>query len=108
MRDDVGPLVTNARTVAVVGRLPGLILATPARPLMPSVYPVLPIAQASALRTNASYFSSHPADIVLVYRDLYFDAPNPYGPSFAHRYVLAARFTAPPGMLEVFRYKGRD
>lgn len=108
MRDDVGPLVTNARTVAEVGRLPGLILATPARPLMPSVNPAPALTQDSALRANASYFASHPADIVLVYTDLYFDAPNPYGPSFSQRYALAARFAAPPGMLEVFRYKGSD
>jgi hypothetical protein len=100
MRDQVGPMLAGAQTIAEVGRYPGLILATPARPLMHSVYPL------DRTAADASYFASHPADVVLIYIDPYLDAPNPYGPSFPDRFMFVARFAVPPGILEVFRHKG--
>ena len=110
MRDQVGPLLADARTIAEVGPYPSLILATPARPLMPSVYPLDDTTRAVGLR-YASYFASL---VVLIYIDSYLEALNPYGPtlnpygpSFRDRYTLATRFTVGSGILEVFRYKGQ-
>jgi hypothetical protein len=105
MRDQVGPLIAGARTIAEVARYPALILATPARPLMPSVAPLTENIRTVGLRLNASYFASHSADVVLIYIDPHLDVANPYGSSFPDRYTLVARFTVASGILEVFRHK---
>ncbi len=106
MHDQVGPLIADARTIAVVGRYPGLILETPARPLMRSVFPLFEDTQTVGLRLDASYFASHSPDVVLIYIDPHLHVPNPYGPSFPDRYTLVRRFTVASGILEVFRHKG--
>jgi hypothetical protein len=106
MRDQVGPLIAGARTIAEVGLYPALILATPARPLMPSVVPLVEDNRTVGLRLNAPYFASHSADVVLIYIDPHFDVANPYGPGFPDRYTMVGRFTVASGILEVFRLKG--
>ena len=104
-QDQLSPLVQDAKTIVQVGRMPGLILATPARPLMPSTYSVGAATQAGALLFNNRFYSSHRADAVLVYNDVYLTAPNPYGERFADYYQSTGHFDVPQGTLDVYRLK---
>ena len=103
MRDEVDPRVGADRTIAAIGRLPGVILATRARPLMPSVYSLSSISTADGVRSTEAFYRQHRASIVTVYRDPYLELANPLGTDFVTAYEPVAAFAVPPGTLDVYR-----
>ena len=106
MHDCVGPAMAGAVSVAEIGRLPGLMMATSARPKMTSVFPLMPDVKPPGIAWTHAYYDAHPAQIVLIFRDAYLPDPiNPFGPAFGRLYVLATSFAMPPGTLEVYQLR---
>jgi hypothetical protein len=110
VRERIAPLTNRpGSTIAEAGIEQGLIMETGARPLMLATFLVEPTSPASALAYTARFHQAHPADWVIVYRDVY--APNPYNPigdSFASRYKPVRRDGAALGSIELFqRIAGR-
>ena len=71
MRDKVNPiLLESGGTVAVVGRLPGIVLASPARLEMPYAFPLMPtVSQEGLARTRLFYEHLRIGPrVVLIYR----------------------------------------
>jgi hypothetical protein len=73
MQSRIAPMLEVDQTVALIGRLPGLALATPTRLNMPSSYPILPISGEKRLEKTKAYYqeTDHQPSIVLIYRDAY-------------------------------------
>ena len=81
MRDNVNPiLVELGGTAAVLGRLPGIILASPARLKMPFAFPLVPTTSEEGLAKTRSFYAHLQIGprVVLVYRDPYFEPINPF------------------------------
>jgi hypothetical protein len=105
MRDEVNPiLLTAGGTAAVIGRIPGIILASPARLTMPLAFPLMPtISQEGLARTRSFYeHSQAQPQVVLVYRDQYFEPVNPFRLT-SEDWTPVADFKTPLGHLEVYR-----
>jgi hypothetical protein len=105
MRDFVTPLVNPENTIYLVGRIPGLLLATPARPLALMVSPLVPSIGVRGPKLSHDFYQdlSHRPRVVVVYIDPYFEAVNPFGEDFASWYNLVYDYRVPPGILRVFR-----
>ena len=105
MRDEVNPiLLTAGGTAAVIGRIPGIILASPARLTMPLAFPLMPtISQEGLARTRSFYeHSKAQPQVVLVYRDQYFEPVNPLRLT-SEDWTPVADFKTPLGHLGVYR-----
>jgi hypothetical protein len=104
--EQLKPLLGDARTIAEIGRLPGLMMVTAARPRMASVFPLVEDVQPAGRAWNHAFYAANPADAVLLYRDPYMPDPiNPFGPSFSTLYERVAIVPAPPGTVELFRLR---
>jgi hypothetical protein len=88
-----------------MGRLFGLILATPARPRMMSVYPILPGTNRSGLAMTSAFYdaSDHRPEIVVIYSDVYVQPWNPMEHRFAEWYSLVKTQEVPLGTFQIFR-----
>ena len=97
----LAPVLADTQSFALIGRFPGLALATKARLLMSTAYPIATAKSAGILqKTQAFYQTRHP-DYVAIYRDSYFQFVNPI-PDFDRRYGLIATWSTPLGSLELF------
>jgi hypothetical protein len=105
MRDVVTPLVNPENTIYVVGRLPGLLLATPARPRALTVFPLLPNIGVRGPEIFHDFYQdpSNRPRVVVVYLDPYFQPVNPFGDDFVKWYELVYDYRVPPGILRIFR-----
>lgn len=88
IQNDVVPLAAAQKTILVVGRLPGLMLATPARIRTPFPYPISPPLSSRTLAlTNQFYLQpANRPDIVMVYQDHYLNVVNLLEPYFVSWY----------------------
>jgi len=104
VQNSINPLLKPNQTVAIGGRLPGLLLAMPARVSMPHTFPLPPILTRKLLEKTEPFYRKpeHQPSLVLVYRDNYVATENPI-PHFDERYAVEANFKAPLGELGVFR-----
>ena len=105
MRDRVNPILTESGgTAAVIGRLPGIILASPARLKMPYAFALAPtISQEGFARTRSFYANTKTRPrVVLIYRDPYFEPIYPFEAVLEHS-TLVADFKTPLGHLAVYR-----
>ena len=105
MRDKVNPiLLGSGETAAVVGRVPGIILASPARLKMPSAYPLPPNTSQESLAKTRSFYAHLRAGprVVLIYRDPYFEPIYPFQTPLEDS-MLVADFETPLGHLAVYR-----
>jgi hypothetical protein len=101
----VAPMLDRDQTVAVIGRLPGIVLATPSRLSMLSSYPLMPTVPPKGLAMTHDFYT-HPENrpqLVLIYRDPYFEPVNPMQPHFDEWYALVAEIKTPLGQLAVHR-----
>ena len=104
VHDEAAPLMDKkGATIAEVGIAPGLIMETGARPLMLSVYPLAPTVPPAVMGVTVRFHQAHPADWVLIYRDIYFDPPNPFGGGFSSQYRLVSSEVEPLGVVTLFR-----
>jgi hypothetical protein len=104
VRMRVTPLLAADPTIAVIGRSPGIILDTPARPLMLTVFPLQPNVPQAGLEATARFYADparRPA-VVLIYKDPYFEPLNPIGPEFERWYRPVERVPTPLGTLSIF------
>jgi hypothetical protein len=98
----LAPMLGDTHSFALIGRFPGLVLATKARLLMPSAYSISAAKSAGRLeRTQALYQTRRP-DYVAIYRDPYVQFVNPI-PDFDRRYALISTFPTPLGSLELLQ-----
>ncbi|HET7124481.1 MAG TPA: hypothetical protein VFI51_10260 [Bradyrhizobium sp.] len=104
MQSRITPILEVDQTVALLGRLPGLALATPTRLNMPSPYPILPISGEERLKKTEAFYQDQDRQpsIVLIYLDLYFAVINPI-PHFEDRYSFVTESKTPLGTLTAFR-----
>jgi hypothetical protein len=103
VQDRVAPLLETRQPVVLIGRLPGLVLATPARLDMPIAYALPP--SAGGVFELIERFYDQPRrqpPLVLIYRDAYFEPFNPIS-GFNDRYELQTELKAPLGNLSIFR-----
>jgi hypothetical protein len=99
----IDPLLKGSPPVAIIGRMPGLVLATPARVSMPIPYAVPAQGEEWLLRNESFYRQPGRQPLfVLVYRDPYFVPSNPI-PRFDIDYALAEQLKTPLGHIEIFR-----
>ena len=101
----LNPLLETNLPVVLVGRLPGLVLATPARLEMPMPYPMPP--SNGKQRAVIDEFYNQPGrlpSLVLIYRDNYFVPFNPI-PHFDDRFQSAAELNTPLGSLSIYRQR---
>ncbi|HEV7877538.1 hypothetical protein [Bradyrhizobium sp.] len=102
VQERIDPLLENKPPIAILGRLPGLILAMPTRLSMPIAYAV---PGGDKWLSPYEAFYRQPGRqplLVLIYRDRYFLPPNPI-PRFDNDYALADELKTPLGRIEVFR-----
>jgi hypothetical protein len=104
VQDQVATLSGPLATIGVVGRVPGIALATKARIMMETASPLVPTSSTRAIDAAQTFYrdAAHRPDAVLVYRDPYFEVLNPIGPRFVDWYQLAAERATPLGQLSVF------
>lgn len=104
IRSRVNPLLAAEPTLAVIGRLPGLVLETPARAKMLTVFPLQPNVPLAGLQATARFYAdaAHRPAIVLIYTDPLFPPLNPIGPDFATWYRPVETLPTPLGSLAIF------
>jgi hypothetical protein len=105
VQDHISPMLGPDQTLAVVGRLPGLVLVTRARLSMLSAFPMSPPVNARVLAMTSDFYE-HPENqpfLVIFYYDRFLEFLNPLQAHFEERYVRVDEFTTPLGHLEVFR-----
>lgn len=104
MRDNVSPLIGQDGRIAFIGRLYGLILATPARPLMLAVFPLSETMNPKGLAMSSEFFENpeHRPSLVIVHRDHYVQPLNPIR-QFKERYEEFDAVERPLGTFMVFR-----
>ena len=87
-------LAAPENTVAEFGRLPGLILATQAKVLALTPFPLQPTARPAGLAMTRAFYDEprHRPRMVLTYSDQYTQAFNPIGPAFADWYSERDQF----------------
>src|SRR5690606_37860282 len=104
IRSRINPLLATDPTIAVVGRSPGIILETPARPLMLTVFPLQPNIPKAGLDATTQFYSdpAHRPAVVLVYKDPYFEPVNPFGPAFGTWYRPVETLATPLGTLSIY------
>jgi hypothetical protein len=90
-------------TIAVVGRLSGLYLLTPARPRALMPFALTTFASRSGLLATYRYYAASKPTVVATYEDQYFAPINPFGASFDEWYELVDRRATPPGTLSIYR-----
>ena len=103
VEDRVVPLLGTRQPVVLIGRLPGLVLATPARLDMPTSYSLPP--SAGGVFESIERFYDQPGrqpPLVLIYRDAYFEPSNPIS-RFNDRYEPLTELKTPLGNLSIFR-----
>ncbi|WP_205772415.1 hypothetical protein [Microvirga calopogonii] len=105
VRGRVGPLLGHSQTIAVIGRLPGLALATPLRLSMPTAFPLTPNVPQRGIAAAGDYYTrpENRPQLVLIYRDAYFEPINPMQQQFDEWYAPLAEFSTPLGQLAVFQ-----
>jgi hypothetical protein len=105
MRDKVNPILLElGGTAAVVGRLPGIILASPARLKMPFAFSLMPTTSQEGLAITRSFYARLQTGprVVLIYRDPYFEPINPFQTTLEDS-TPVADFETPLGHLAVYR-----
>ena len=105
MREHVGPLVSEERTILVIGRVPGLTLATNARPRALTTFPLSHSAHPDGILLTRAFYEvdSNRPHVVVVYTDPYYPEPlNPMGARFDEWYVAVGQHHVPPGVLTIF------
>jgi hypothetical protein len=104
IRSRVNPLLVAEPTIAAIGRSPGIILETPARPLMLTVFPLQPNVPQAGLEATARFYSvpAHRPAVVMIYKDPYFEPLNPIGPEFESWYRPVETVATPLGTLSIF------
>ncbi len=102
----LNPLLENNQPVVVIGRFPGLVLATPARLRMLVPYAILPSVDAKQLAIVEGFYNQpdQQSSLVLIYRDNYFKPVNPI-PRFDDRFQSAGEFNTPLGSLSIYRQR---
>jgi hypothetical protein len=99
----IDPLLKGSPPVAIIGRLPGLVLAMPTRLSM--LIPYSAPANSDKLLSAYDSFYRQPGRqplFVLIYRDPYFAPSNPI-PRFGIDYALVEEMQTPLGQIEIFR-----
>lgn len=109
MEGTVDNLLPQNQNLVVLGRLPGLVLATGARLKMPSAFALPPSVSPQGVSAAGEYYerAGHRPTAVLIYRDAFFTAANPI-PQFETRYHSTAKFKTPIGELELFLEAARQ
>ena len=102
VRNRINPLLENNPPIAIIGRLPGLALAMPARLSMPIAYAVPGGDKWLSLQETFYRQPERQPLFVLIYRDPYFVLSNPI-PRFDNDYALAEEVKTPLGQIEIFR-----
>jgi len=104
MRDRAVPLLDPAQPIALIGRLPGLVLAMPTRLNMPTSFVLQPGASGKVLERYQGYFEQpgRLSTLVLIYQDAYRAPANPIS-RFSDRYERSVDLTTPLGVLSFFR-----
>jgi hypothetical protein len=114
MQNKIVPLTETQKTILVVGRFPGLTLATPARIRTLYAYAISPpISQKTLILTQKFYAQiENRPKIVLIYEDKYLSAINPLEPNFLTWYEKIESYKTPlidtegsSGNLTVFRLR---
>jgi hypothetical protein len=96
----LAPMLGATHSFALIGRFPGLVLATRARLLMPSAYPIAAPDSVRMREKMQAFYQTLQPDYVAIYRDPYFQLVNPI-PDFDHRYSQISTFQTPLGSLEL-------
>jgi hypothetical protein len=104
VRNRIDPLLENNPPIAIIGRLPGLVLAMPARLSMPIAYAVQSNEKWLSLQETFYRQPGRQPLFVLIYRDPYFVPSNPI-PRFDDDYALAEAVKTPLGYIEIFRLR---
>ena len=104
VRDRAVPLLDPAQPIALIGRLPGLVLAMPTRLNMPTSFVLQPGASGKVLERYQGYFEQpgRLSTLVLIYQDPYRTPANPIS-RFSDRYERSVELTTPLGVLSFFR-----
>lgn len=105
MENEVAPRIGADGRIAFVGRLYGLILATPARPQMLAVFPLDDTMNPKGLAISRAFFAAptHRPSLVVVQSDEYITPLNPFGPRFGEWYELIEASDQPLGKFEIYR-----
>jgi hypothetical protein len=103
----LAPILGDTQSFAVIGRFPGLVLATKARLLMLSAYSIPAAKSAGKLERARAFYQTRQPDYVAIYRDPYFQFVNPI-PDFDRRYRLISSFPTPLGSLELLQRSALD
>ncbi len=102
VQNRIDPLLENKPPIAIIGRLPGLALAMPARLSMPIAYAVPGGDNWLSLQEAFYRQPGRQPLFVLIYLDPYFVPSNPM-PRFDNDYALAEEVKTPLGHIEIFR-----
>ncbi|WP_453956208.1 hypothetical protein [Amorphus suaedae] len=107
MENEVTPQIGADGRIAFVGRLYGLILATPARPQMMAVFPLDTTMNPKGLAISGAFFDppDHRPSLVVIQSDQYITPLNPFGPRFGQWYDLIEVSDQPLGHFEIYRRK---
>ncbi|UHS58229.1 MULTISPECIES: hypothetical protein [Agrobacterium] len=104
VQNDVAPLAGDDRSIAFVGWNYGLILATPLRPQMLAVPPLM---NSTGLAINHDFFAKQQnrPSLVIIQEDVGYRPLNPLGPRFADWYEQISSKQWPPSTFTVYRRK---
>jgi|GEM_PF-1248560 len=105
VRDHVRPLIHDERTILVIGRVPGLTLATNARPRALTTFPLSQSARPEGINLTRSFYENevNRPHVVVIYIDPYSPEPlNPIGARFHDWYAVVGQHHVPPAVLTVF------
>ncbi|RDI58550.1 hypothetical protein [Microvirga subterranea] len=99
------PMSDRDKTAAVIGRLPGIALAMPSRLSMLSSFPLMPDVPQKGLAMTHDFYTNpdNRPDLVLIYKDPFFEPVNPMQPHFEEWYAPVADIETPLGHLAVYR-----
>jgi hypothetical protein len=90
VKTKVNPYLDRKNTIAIIGRVPGLAMVTPARLLMASSFPLQASASQKAHAVAHAFYTrpEHRADFVMIYNDPVYGFFNPMGGDFDRWYQL--------------------
>ncbi len=105
VRTHISPKLYGDNSLAIVSRIPGIVLELPVHIKMPSVFPLGPDVTEKGLAATLSFYENpkNRPEIVLIYHDPYFEPINPMHTSFYKWYIQVSTFKTPIGKLEVYQ-----
>lgn len=105
IQQQLTPLLPKVQSIAIIGRLPGIILGLPLNIHMPFVYPLIPPISAKGLAATETFYAEpkNRPDLLLIYRDPYLKPLNPFASHLNDWYIHISNTKTPLGELDIYK-----